>query len=118
MFVRENIFKDVLHLVDEKTLTDMGVTKAGDKMRMLAAIEEIKLKKGERSVVPLSAPVETRNTPPGRMRPQRRSAAMVPIAIPEIDDGEIKRKLSMLDVNNRWLKYTMLEFTEVREVRR
>jgi ankyrin repeat protein len=32
LFVRENIFRDVLHLVDEKILTDMGIAKAGDRM--------------------------------------------------------------------------------------
>lgn len=46
LFVKENIFRDVLHLVDEKVLNDMGITKAGDKMRILSGIDEIKARRG------------------------------------------------------------------------
>lgn len=45
LFIQENIFIDVLHLVDEKILIDMGISKAGDRMRILNACKELKLSK-------------------------------------------------------------------------
>eukprot|EP01119_Soliformovum_irregulare_P016204 TRINITY_DN465_c1_g1_i4.p1 TRINITY_DN465_c1_g1~~TRINITY_DN465_c1_g1_i4.p1 ORF type:complete len:1124 (+),score=390.92 TRINITY_DN465_c1_g1_i4:174-3545(+) len=96
IFVKENIFRDVLHLVDEKVLTDMGITKAGDRMRILAAIDEIKARR------------DAKNVPSGRARPARK--ALIPQPVAE-NDADIKKKLlDMKDVT--WLKYTSFEFTK------
>jgi hypothetical protein len=45
LFVKESIFKDVLHMVDEKLLIDLGIQPAGDRIRILAACNELKQKR-------------------------------------------------------------------------
>jgi hypothetical protein len=46
-FIKESIFIDVLHLVDEKTLIDMGITALGDRMRILNGCAELKQKRAD-----------------------------------------------------------------------
>jgi hypothetical protein len=39
LFVKENIFKDVFHSIDESLLLSIGITKAGDRKRLLDIIK-------------------------------------------------------------------------------
>jgi ankyrin repeat protein len=42
LFVKELVFKDVLPVLNEKNLTDLGITLAGDRLRILSAIQKLK----------------------------------------------------------------------------
>ena len=42
LFIKELVFKDVLLVINEKTLVDLGITWAGDRLRILQAIQKLK----------------------------------------------------------------------------
>jgi hypothetical protein len=42
LFIKELVFKDVLLVINEKTLLDLGITWAGDRLRILQAIQKLK----------------------------------------------------------------------------
>lgn len=48
LFVKELIFKDVLLIVDEKILMDAGVTLAGERLRVLQAIDKLRKEEDEK----------------------------------------------------------------------
>jgi hypothetical protein len=41
-FIKQLIFKDVLIDVNDNTLVEMGITLAGDRLRIMQAIEKLK----------------------------------------------------------------------------
>ena len=76
-FIKESIFIDVLHLVDEKVLSDMGISTVGDRMRILAACNELKQKREGRSLSPsTSSPMASAYN----MRPTASPSQLTPIA--------------------------------------
>lgn len=44
-FIKESLFKDVLYLVDDKVLIDIGISLVGDRIKILHACNDLKVKK-------------------------------------------------------------------------
>eukprot|EP01117_Protostelium_nocturnum_P003386 TRINITY_DN1438_c0_g1_i1.p1 TRINITY_DN1438_c0_g1~~TRINITY_DN1438_c0_g1_i1.p1 ORF type:complete len:1279 (-),score=531.40 TRINITY_DN1438_c0_g1_i1:189-4025(-) len=96
LFLKENLFKDMLYLVDDKMLADIGISKLGDRMRITSAINEMKestnISKGLNqllNVEPKSA-ASVSSASPSRQRPMRSRRSSVvppPNPIPESMDN-------------------------------
>lgn len=65
LFIKELIFKDVLPSINEKTLIDLGITWAGDRLRILQAINKLKIeleKQGTKKKYPIGPKLTEKNS--------------------------------------------------------
>eukprot|EP01116_Phalansterium_solitarium_P006676 TRINITY_DN1901_c0_g1_i1.p1 TRINITY_DN1901_c0_g1~~TRINITY_DN1901_c0_g1_i1.p1 ORF type:complete len:680 (+),score=273.03 TRINITY_DN1901_c0_g1_i1:364-2403(+) len=125
LLVNAAIFLDTLHILDDTALIEMGIEKAGDRFRLLNAIQELMDEQAmlthQRSEESISeSPMNTMSPSPSQRVHRSKMLPHERVRIPQPKQDfnytsreleEIKAKLRGSEVN--WIAYTQLEFTEV-----
>lgn len=129
-FIKELIFKDVLYFITDATLSDMGVSLTGDRLRIMQAIESMKKEEEKKKKGPIMAiqEVEVASTPTrggakmrlGELRPKKAAFAhkmsiptptVTPTNLRRSESRELENILTSNEMNV--IEYKDLEFTEL-----
>ncbi|PRP77325.1 ankyrin repeat-containing protein [Planoprotostelium fungivorum] len=122
VLIKELIFKDILFFVEDRILLEAGVSLAGDRLRILQAIEKLKKEELERRINPDASP-KTPQTPKGRMRlsdlrkrfPSPNEKVSIPDPVPMLSFNSEMENFRSLPENTsvEWIPPNQLEFTEL-----